>query len=116
MNGNNNNNNNNNGSDLTTPSIWQALLLGSYDRHEQRQWFAENWSISLYFVAAYLIFIYLGQEYMKNRKPLDLKTFMILWNSALAIFSIRACFTVLPEFVSIIRGDNGYHKSVCASW
>lgn len=98
-----------------TPSIWQGLL-GDFDRYEQRHWFKENWNVSLYFVAAYVVFIFAGQEYMRNRKPVDLKKPLLLWNSLLAIFSIAACVRILPEFFQILNGKNGFYNSVCASW
>lgn len=96
------------------PSLLKGLL--NFDRHEQHEWFLENWTIAFYFVVAYVVFIYIGQEFMKNRKPMDLKKPIILWNTLLAIFSIAACIQILPEFYQILQGENGFHKSVCASW
>ncbi|CAG7825193.1 unnamed protein product, partial [Allacma fusca] len=76
----------------------------------------KNWTLSLYGVVAYVTFIYLGQEYMKNRKPMDLRKVMVFWNFALAIFSISACFTVIPEFISyVFFAENGFHRSICGN-
>ncbi len=97
-----------------SPSLWKGL--SDFDRHEQRRWFEENWTVVFYYVAAYVIFIYSGQEFMKARKPMDLKKPIIIWNTLLAIFSITACCKILPEFYQILIGTNGVHKSVCASW
>lgn len=103
-----------NSSHLESPSLWKGIT--DFDRTEQRRWFLENWTIVFYFVAAYVTFIYMGQEFMKNRKPMNLKKPIIIWNTLLAIFSIVACSKLLPEFYDILIGVNGVHKSVCASW
>jgi len=88
-----------------------SLFSTEFDRYEKSNWMEKNWTMSLYSVGAYVAFIYFGQDYMKNRKPLNLKNIMIVWNFALAIFSILGTATVLPEFISVLRGHNGFHKS-----
>jgi hypothetical protein len=75
------------------------------------------WTLSVYFVLAYvgLIVLGMGGEWMRCRKPFSLKGAVTGWNVALAIFSIRGCFTVLPEFWKILSGPQPFHNSVCKS-
>jgi len=91
-------------------------LFSDFDRYEKRNWMEKNWTVSLYGVVAYVLFIYLGQEYMRNRKPMDLRRVMAVWNVVLAAFSICGTFSVVPEFLSMFAQANGFHDSVCAPW
>jgi len=105
------------GDNATSSSSYAPFgLFAQFDRYEKQLWMEQNWTVAIYWVAAYLLFIYFGQEYMKNRKPFELKTPMTLWNGLLALFSITACFTTIPEMYTILVGPQGWHKSVCAPW
>lgn len=86
-----------------------------FDLLEKKVWMEKNWTLSLYSVVAYVLFIFLGQEYMKNRKPLDLRGIMAVWNFTLAVFSISACATVIPEFVALLSRPGGLHRSICGN-
>lgn len=46
------------------------------------------WHYSFAIVGVYIALIHATQYWMRNRKPFNLKTPLILWNIALAIFSI----------------------------
>lgn len=92
------------------------LVFGEFDTSEAQQWMEHHWTLCLYFIVAYCLFICYGPEYMRNRKPMNLKWTMTVWNFSLAIFSILACMTILPEFYSILSKPNGFHTSVCAPW
>lgn len=63
-------------------------------------------------VFGYLSAIYLGQLLMKNREPFKLKTPLLIWNSALAIFSIIGFTRVFPEMVYSLN-KYGFIGSVC---
>lgn len=46
-------------------------------------------------VMIYLVFVLkIGPEYMKNRKPMDLKRIMVLYNAFQVCYSIWMCRTV----------------------
>lgn len=46
-------------------------------------------------VMVYLVFVLkIGPEYMKNRKPMDLKRIMVLYNAFQVCYSIWMCRTV----------------------
>lgn len=98
------------------PSVFSIvkLVFGEFETNETKEWMEHHWTIALYFVAAYYLFICYGPEYMKNRKPMNLKWTMTWWNFSLAFFSIMACCTILPEFYQILAKPNGFHTSICA--
>lgn len=63
-------------------------------------------------IFGYLSAIYLGQIYMKNREPFKLRTPLLIWNSALAIFSIVGFMRVFPEMVHTLN-KYGFVGSAC---
>lgn len=63
-------------------------------------------------IFGYLSAIYLGQIFMRNREPFKLKTALLVWNSALAIFSIVGFVRVYPEMVYTLN-KYGFLGSVC---
>ncbi|KAK2194107.1 hypothetical protein NP493_2g06018 [Ridgeia piscesae] len=44
---------------------------------------------------AYLLFVWLGPKYMRYKKPLELRTLMIVHNFALVVFSAYMCIEIL---------------------
>jgi len=86
----------------------------NFDRYVARDWMEQNWTISLYGIGVYALFIYFGQEYMKNRKPMDLKRALAIWNFTLAAFSITGTVSVISEFIFVLRQEGGFHSTVCA--
>lgn len=63
-------------------------------------------------VFGYLSTIYFGQMIMKKREPFKLKTPLLVWNTALAIFSIIGFTRVFPEMMYSLR-KYGFLGSVC---
>jgi len=95
------------------PPTYQPFFFEIFDVDTSRKWFWQNWTLTLYISAVYLVLIYLGQRYMQNRRPFNLRFLLSLWNFALAGFSALALFRVAPELVDVLRGPNGFHRSVC---
>jgi len=88
-----------------------------FNKFESKVWMEENWTSSFYYVGAYLLFIFLGQQYMQNRPRFELKKPLIVWNLALAAFSIFGAFRSVPELLWILNRPKGFHHSVCyPSW
>ncbi|CAG2111035.1 unnamed protein product [Medioppia subpectinata] len=76
------------------------------------KWMSENWMTSFYFITTYLIIIFGGQQWMKDREPFKLRSTLFLWNLLLAMFSISGTVRVMPEILSVIR-EQGFFDSVC---
>ncbi|CAG7828894.1 unnamed protein product [Allacma fusca] len=75
---------------------------------------SKNWNISLYITGAYVLSIFAGQSWMKNRPAFVLRKQLAIWNISLAVFSILATVRTLPELLGILARPNGLHHSVCS--
>lgn len=94
----------------------QFEFFENFDYRDKKEWMAQNWTVSLWFIGAYICAIFGGQLIMKERKAFALRNTLTLWNVALAIFSIMATVRTLPELITILFQPNGFHHSVCSSW
>lgn len=93
----------------TIPQLWFEKL----DLIDRIEWAIKYWTISLWASAFYLVFIWAGKKWMQNRKPYDLKSPLIWWNAAHAIFSIWSFARTFPELVQVLSSPNGFFRSVC---
>jgi hypothetical protein len=82
-----------------------------------------NTSIPLLSLAFYFLMIHYGPMMMENRKALKLKSFLFLWNSSLAIFSIVATMRMgsflmfeLKHLTLQQKVCNGKTDNVSALW
>jgi len=57
-------------------------------------WFQDNWWYSIAIAAVYVVLVFGGQAYMKNRERYTLQKPLIVWNLLLAGFSIFGCIRV----------------------
>eukprot|EP00922_Rhytidocystis_sp_ex-Travisia-forbesii_P048996 GHVS01072930.1.p1 GENE.GHVS01072930.1~~GHVS01072930.1.p1 ORF type:complete len:434 (-),score=57.43 GHVS01072930.1:688-1989(-) len=64
-------------------------------------------------VVLYLLFIYFGKKFMKNRKPFDLQKPLKYWNLILAIFSLCGAIRVVPHLLYVLH-KFGFVTSICA--
>jgi elongation of very long chain fatty acids protein 6 len=64
-------------------------------------------------IGFYLLAVYLGQKWMKNRPPHKLNTALFLWNSGLCIFSIIAALRGAPEFLFLMSKPDGVYQVTC---
>lgn len=63
-----------------------------------RSWLRLNWTYSFLFAALYMIFVYAGRMYMKDRPRFELRKPLIIWNVFLAVFSIVG-YKILIELI-----------------
>lgn len=80
---------------------------------DTREWMERNFHTAFYWVAAYMVFIFFGQAYMSSRPAFRLKGPLVIWNLALAVFSIIGTFRTLPEMLHVLR-HLGLQHSVCS--
>lgn len=76
------------------------------------EWFRNNWTISLYPVALYLMFLVVGTQIMKDRKPFKLNFALGLWSLSLAVMSLLGSVRCVSGLARIISG-NGILYSFC---
>ncbi|CAL8073366.1 unnamed protein product [Orchesella dallaii] len=88
-----------------------------FEKLDHIYWRQFVWEHPMYpYVACvlYLATIFGIQHYMKDRAPLKLKTPLVIWNWALAIFSIMGFYRLGQELGDLVFGqENGLHKSIC---
>ncbi|KAL6733200.1 hypothetical protein Aduo_003866 [Ancylostoma duodenale] len=64
--------------------------------------FARHWSSSIYLALGYVAIINVLQRVMENRKPLSMRTVLLLWNGALAVFSMMGTWRFGLEFFHML--------------
>ncbi|XP_063378954.1 very long chain fatty acid elongase 6 [Cydia fagiglandana] len=97
----------------TTPNYSYIFDFESEFIHQNsRKWMTENWTVAFYYVGVYMAIIFFGHRYMQTRPRFELTRTLIVWNSALAAFSIMGACRTLPEFIHVLRNYGIYH-SVC---
>jgi hypothetical protein len=83
--------------------IWRSILTDyEYTWDSFGNWasyFRENWSISVIVSLLYVASIPFLQYVMRDRKAIDLKYALFLWNSVLAVFSIMGVVRILPTLL-----------------
>lgn len=77
-----------------------------------QRWAASRPQLPYLAVIAYLASIYAGQNYMKTRKPMNLKWLLFAWNSSLAIFSIICVLRGIVEVGHFVSKE-GFLPSMC---
>lgn len=85
----------------------------SFEPLESKRWMEENWHTSFYWSALYVIVIFSFKHLMANSKPYSLSKILLIWNSALAIFSITTFIRMVPEFIFSL--NQGTHYAICSS-
>lgn len=78
-----------------------------------RKWVGKNWKLSVYASAIYVVLIYCGQSWMKNRPAYDLRKWLTSWNIILAIFSLIGFLRTFPELFHVLSQPYGFYTSVC---
>jgi len=101
---------------MAVPGPNYTFVMGFEENFQQssvRGWMDDNWvSTCSWATAAYLIFIFGVQSYMKDREPFALRTPLTLWSMSLALFSIIGALRVWPEFIHSFSTQGVYH-TVC---
>lgn len=106
-------NNLGNASDAGLDKFRSVLRLSEdWNQDYWMQWHAENWMICFPFALIYVLSVYYGVQYMKNRKPYNLRYLLGLWSAVLGAFSMIGSYYFLPEILSTLYRD-GFHAAAC---
>nr|XP_027203381.1 elongation of very long chain fatty acids protein 6-like [Dermatophagoides pteronyssinus] len=76
------------------------------------KYFRNNWQISIYYSALYLILVLIGTRWMKNRQPYNLRLLLAIWSGTLSLFSMVGTINTWPEFVKMFW-HNGFVSTYC---
>ncbi|KAI1304144.1 putative fatty acid elongation protein 3 [Halotydeus destructor] len=84
-----------------------------FDYCEWRPWMQHIKDNYLYAIlATYVVTVFSLKYIMRNRAPFDLKTPLILWNMALALFSTMGAARVVPEAIALWQRE-GMRGTMC---
>lgn len=87
-------------------------LEASFDERRVIPWMRGHWHWSFYYSIAYLLLIYAGQRYMKNRQPYKLRRVLCCWSAGLSFFSVCAMYRSIPiAYYMIYTG--GLQHAIC---
>lgn len=64
---------------------------------------------------AYVLLVFSGKRWMKDRSPFDLRRLLTAWNSVLAAFSIVGFLVMFPPIVELVLAK-GYVYAVCNTY
>jgi elongation of very long chain fatty acids protein 6 len=97
--------------------FWYTLeaIESQFDEKKAIPWMNANWHWSFYFSALYLLFVWYGQRYMKDRKPFNLRRLLCMWSTLLGVFSICGIIRIIksaPEMVIF----GGWRHAICDTW
>lgn len=88
------------------------LIEARFDEKTAQAWMKSNWWMSFVYSAIYLLLVYYGTKYMKDRKPFQLRVALCMWSTGLALFSMLALSTIIPLFLDLYR-VGGFEYTVC---
>lgn len=91
-------------------------FVQSFERDFQyepsRRWLQQHNHLPIIAIIVYLLFIYSGQRWLKDRPGFKLRGSLFLWNTLLAAFSIAGALRSLQEFFHVTSHE-GLHASIC---
>ncbi|CAF4801640.1 unnamed protein product, partial [Rotaria socialis] len=80
--------------------------------HNIYNWMNKWWWLSIVYSIIYVGFIYYGRSLMEKRERFELRLPLILWNVALALFSIFGMIRCVPEMIYGID-KRGLQYTIC---
>ena len=97
-------------------SFVYSTLVEVEDRFEfytVRRWFRKNWTLSVYACVLYAITIFGLKQWMKNKtEGYNVRRWLFLWSTGLAVFSIIGSSINGSELVSIVVKE-GIFAAIC---
>jgi len=79
---------------------------------EGHKWFVENWSLSFYISAVYVVLIFSVQRWMTKRPRFELTLPLFVWNLALSAFSIIGSWRALHYGIPLLE-ERGFTNAIC---
>lgn len=104
-------------SQLVTPSYSYMFKFEEKFSHvKTRELMLNYWTSGFYLCAIYMILIFSIQNYMKDRPKFNLRKFLVVWNTCLAVFSILGASRTLPELLHVLKNFGIYHSVCVQRW
>ncbi|OXA46420.1 putative fatty acid elongation protein 3 [Folsomia candida] len=102
---------------VTTPTymeLWEVEKNLNF--HEWRMWIGAHYKLPVHLCFLYVMGIFLGQIFMRRKPAYKLNQFMIIWNVALAGFSLAGFFRSYPEVLHLLYRSNGFYRITCSRY
>ncbi len=97
---------------LLEPVPILSTIQSNFDSNVALQWLHDNLHVPVASSVTYLILLYLGMQWMRDREPYKLNSPLLSWNICLALFSLLGSLSLFPSLVHGIH-QQGLYYSVC---
>lgn len=84
----------------------------SFDERKVIPWMRGHWHWSFYYSIMYLILIYAGQRFMKDRPRYNLRRALCCWSAGLSLFSFYAMYRFVPIAFNMCY-TGGIQHAIC---
>ena len=84
----------------------------SFDEKRAIPWMRGHWHWSFYYSFIYLLLIFIGQWYMKDKRPYNLRRALCCWSAGLSLFSFYAVFRIAPLAYEMVY-TGGFQHAIC---
>eukprot|EP00756_Hemistasia_phaeocysticola_P016126 Hpha_TRINITY_DN15458_c3_g2::TRINITY_DN15458_c3_g2_i4::g.173445::m.173445/K10203/ELOVL6; elongation of very long chain fatty acids protein 6 len=84
----------------------------NYSSNDVWTWTQDHTEVPVFFVCAYLAFVFKMPEMLEGKEPMKMKGLTALWNLALSVFSFAGLFHTVPVLVSALL-ERGFRHTVC---
>lgn len=88
------------------------LIEAQFDEKQVLPFVENYWHYCYYICCFYAIAVYLGQWYMKDKKPYNLRTALCVWSAGLSAFSIVALCRITLPLIELVQWA-GWQHAVC---
>ncbi|CAL8097171.1 unnamed protein product [Orchesella dallaii] len=97
------------------PPRYDPLWFEVINEEYWTEFFQIYWKLPFYAGGIYLATILGVQNYMRDKKALQLKKCLFMWNCVIGLFSILGFVRTAPELYGIVRESNGWniYRSIC---
>ena len=72
----------------------------------------DNYMMPYVLVCLYMLSIFYGKQYMKNREPYQLTNYLATWNATLSIFSLIGALRTTPELLYLLSNQS-FNELIC---
>ena len=83
-----------------------------YDENSADKWMSRYWWLSVIASAVYVLLVRAGRSWMRDKSALSLRRPLVMWNTALAVFSFFGVMVTLPP-VATGLWERGLGHTVC---
>ncbi|XP_026172271.1 elongation of very long chain fatty acids protein 6-like [Mastacembelus armatus] len=101
-----------NESELGASSLAEFDFERRFDERRALKWIQENWSKAFLLCGLYVVLVFGGQHFMRERPKLNLRKPLVLWSLGLAVFSIIGTLRTGLYMLNMLM-NGGFRQSVC---